>query len=203
MSADTYKTILKASQGIYKEKGSKFIAYAYPVSNEDEIKEHIAKLKKEYYDARHHCYAYMLGADKKKFRANDDGEPSSTAGKPILGQILSNDITNVLIVVVRYFGGTKLGVSGLIHAYKTAAAIAIAESKIVDKTVNDVYNIHFDYLVMNDIMKIIKEEQPVQLEQDFNLTCKITLSMRQSDTNRVIEKLEKITSVTTEFVKTT
>ncbi|GAB7086156.1 YigZ family protein [Marinifilum fragile] len=203
MSNDTYKTISQQSEGLYKEKGSKFITYAYPVSTEEEIKEHIAQLKKEYYDARHHCYAYMLGADKKNFRANDDGEPSSTAGKPILGQILSNDLTNILIVVVRYFGGTKLGASGLIHAYKTAAADAISNAEILDKTVNDIYDIHFDYLVMNDIMKIIKDEQPEQIGQDFNLTCKITLSIRQSEVERLIEKFEKITSVKAEYIRTT
>lgn len=203
MSNDTYKTISQQSEGLYKEKGSKFITYAYPVSTEEEIKEHIAKLKKEYYDARHHCYAYMLGADKKNFRANDDGEPSSTAGKPILGQILSNDLTNILIVVVRYFGGTKLGASGLIHAYKTAAADAISNAEILDKTVNDIYDIHFDYLVMNDIMKIIKDEKPEQLGQDFNLTCKITLSIRQSEVERLIQKFEKITSVKAEYIRTT
>jgi len=202
MSDDTYKTIAEKSEGIYKEKGSKFIAYAYPVSSEEEIKEHIAKLKKEYYDARHHCYAYMLGADKKNFRANDDGEPSSTAGKPILGQILSNDLTNILIIVIRYFGGTKLGVSGLIHAYKTAAAETIENAEILDKTVNDIYEIHFDYLVMNDIMKIIKDDQPEQLGQDFNLTCKITLSIRQSEVDRIIEKFKKITSVKAEYIHT-
>ncbi|WP_282126812.1 IMPACT family protein [Marinifilum flexuosum] len=203
MSNDTYKTISQQCEGLYKEKGSKFITYAYPVSTEEEIKEHIAKLKKEYYDARHHCYAYMLGADKKNFRANDDGEPSSTAGKPILGQILSNDLTNILIVVVRYFGGTKLGASGLIHAYKTAAADAISNAEILDKTVNDIYDIHFDYLVMNDIMKIIKDEQPEQLGQDFNLTCKITLSIRQSEVERLIQKFEKITSAKAEYIRTT
>ncbi|PKQ69490.1 YigZ family protein [Labilibaculum manganireducens] len=202
MSGDTYKTINLASEGLYKEKGSKFIAYAYPVTNEEEIKEYIANLKKEYYNARHHCYAYMLGADKSEYRANDDGEPSSTAGKPILGQILSNDITNILIVVIRYFGGTKLGVSGLIHAYKTAATDAIANTEIIEKTVNDIYNINFDYLVMNDVMKIIKDDQPEQLGQDFNLTCQITLSMRQSEADRILEKFSKIDSVKTEFVKT-
>ncbi len=202
MCTDNYLTIKKQSEGLYKEKGSKFIAYAYPVSTEEEIKQHIADLKKEYYDARHHCYAYMLGADKKNYRANDDGEPSSTAGKPILGQILSNNITNILIVVIRYFGGTKLGVSGLIHAYKTASADAIANAEIIEKTVNDIYDIHFDYLVMNDIMKIIKEEQPLQIAQDFNLTCTITLSIRQSDVERIIEKMNKIDSVKTEFIRT-
>jgi len=202
MQNDSYKTIEDTSEGIYKEKGSKFIAYAFPVSSEEDIKEQIDKLKKEYYDARHHCYAYMLGADKKNFRANDDGEPSSTAGKPILGQILSFDLTNILIVVVRYFGGTKLGVSGLIHAYKTAAQETISNASIIEKTVNDIYDIHFDYLVMNDVMRIIKEDQPLQIDQDFNLTCKITLSIRQSEVEKIIERFKKIDSVKAEHIRT-
>jgi len=202
MQTDSYKTIQTTSEGIYKEKGSKFIAYAFPVTCEDDIKNEIATLKKEYYDARHHCYAYMLGADKKNFRANDDGEPSSTAGKPILGQILSSELTNILIVIVRYFGGTKLGVSGLIHAYKTAALDAISNADIIEKTVNDIYEIHFDYLVMNDVMRIIKEEEPLQIGQDFNLTCKITLSIRQSEVEKIIERFSKITSVKSEHIRT-
>jgi len=202
MQNDSYKTIQDISEGIYKEKGSKFIAYAFPVSSEEDIKEHIDKLKKEYYDARHHCYAYILGADKKNFRANDDGEPSSTAGKPILGQLLSFDLTNILIVVIRYFGGTKLGVSGLIHAYKTAAQEAISNAEIIEKTVNDIYDIHFDYLVMNDVMRIIKEEQPLQIDQDFNLTCKITLSIRQSEVEKIIERFNKIDSVKADHIRT-
>jgi len=202
MQTDSYKTIQATSEGIYKEKGSKFIAYAFPVTCEDDIKNEIATLKKEYYDARHHCYAYMLGADKKNFRANDDGEPSSTAGKPILGQILSSELTNILIVIVRYFGGTKLGVSGLIHAYKTAALDAISNADIIEKTVNDIYEIHFDYLVMNDVMRIIKEEEPLQIGQDFNLTCKIILSIRQSEVEKIIERFSKITSVKSEHIRT-
>lgn len=202
MQTDSYKTIQSTSEGIYKDKGSKFIAYAFPVSCEADIKNKIDKLKKEYYDARHHCYAYMLGADKKDFRANDDGEPSSTAGKPILGQILSANLTNILIVVVRYFGGTKLGVSGLIQAYKTAAFDAISKAEIIDKTVNDIYDIHFDYLVMNDVMRIIKEEQPLQIDQDFNLTCRITLSIRQSEVEKIIERFNKIDSVKAEYIRT-
>jgi uncharacterized YigZ family protein len=202
MNSDTYKTIQKPSEGLYKEKGSKFIAYAYPVTHEEEIKDLISTLKKEFYDARHHCYAYRLGADHTNFRANDDGEPSSTAGKPILGQIQSNELTNILIVVIRYFGGTKLGVSGLIQAYKSAAADAILNANIVEKTINDIYDINFDYLAMNDVMKIIKEDQPEQLDQDFNLNCKITLSIRQKDVDRILEKLSKIESVKTEFLQT-
>jgi len=202
MQTDSYKTIQNTSEGIYKEKGSKFITYAFPVTCEEDIKAELDKLKKEYYDARHHCYAYMLGADKKNFRANDDGEPSSTAGKPILGQILSSELTNILIVVVRYFGGTKLGVSGLIHAYKTAALDAISNAEIIEKTVNDIYNIHFDYLVMNDVMRIIKEEQPLQIDQDFNLTCRITLSIRQSEVEKIIERFSKIDSVKSDHIRT-
>ncbi len=202
METDSYKTIQNTSEAIYKEKGSKFITYAFPVNCEDDIKSEIDKLKKEYYDARHHCYAYMLGADKKNFRANDDGEPSSTAGKPILGQILSADLTNILIVVVRYFGGTKLGVSGLIRAYKTAAFDAITNAEIIDKTVNDIYDINFDYLVMNDVMRIIKEEEPLQIDQDFNLTCRITLSIRQSEVEKILERFSKIDSVKAEHVRT-
>lgn len=202
MESDSYKTIKYKSEGIYKEKGSKFITYAFPITCEEDVKIEIDKLKKEYYDARHHCYAYMLGADKKTFRANDDGEPSSTAGKPILGQILSSDLTNILIVVVRYFGGTKLGVSGLIRAYKTAALDAISNAEIIDKTVNDIYNINFDYLVMNDVMRIIKEEEPLQIDQDFNLTCRITLSIRQSEVEKIIERFSKIDSVKSEHIRT-
>tara|TARA_R110001583_G_scaffold8075_4_gene39418 strand:- start:13444 stop:14055 length:612 start_codon:yes stop_codon:yes gene_type:complete len=202
MQTDSYKTIQSTSEGIYKEKGSKFIAYAFPVSCEADIKNEIDKLKKEYYDARHHCYAYMLGVDKKDFRANDDGEPSSTAGKPILGQILSTELTNILIVVIRYFGGTKLGVSGLIRAYKTAARDAISNAEIIEKTVNDIYDIHFDYLVMNDIMRIIKEEEPLQIDQDFNLNCRITLSIRQSEVEKIIERFSMIDSVKSEHIRT-
>lgn len=202
MQTDSYKTIQATSKGIYKEKGSKFIAYAFPVTCEEDIKNEIAILKKEYYDARHHCYAYMLGADKNDFRSNDDGEPSSTAGKPILGQILSSELTNILIVVVRYFGGTKLGVSGLIRAYKTAALDAISNAEIIEKTVNDIYDINFDYLVMNDVMRIIKEEQPLQIDQDFNLTCRITLSIRQSEVEKIIERFSKIDSVKYKHIRT-
>lgn len=202
MLDDKYLTIDEASEGLYKEKGSKFISYAYPIDKEDDIKDHIKKLKKEYYDARHHCYAYMLGSDKKTYRAVDDGEPSSTAGKPILGQILSNNITNILIVVIRYFGGTKLGVGGLINAYKTAAAEAISNTNIIEKTVNDVYDIKFDYLVMNDIMKIIKDENPKQLGHQYDLNCIITISVRQSEIENLIHKFEKIDSVVCTLLRT-
>ena len=202
MEIDIYKTIESPSEGIYKEKGSKFIAYTYPVYSEEEVKNHLDVLKKEYYDARHHCYAYMLGEERKVFRANDDGEPSSSAGKPILGQINSNDLTNIFIVVIRYFGGTKLGVSGLINAYKTAAAIAIENANIIEKTVNHVYRISFDYLVMNDVMKILKEDKPEQIGQNFDMMCSIDISMRKNDIDKVIDKLNKITSVKTKHLRT-
>lgn len=202
MQEDSYQTIETESEGLYKEKGSKFIAFAFPVCCLEEIKEHIDKLKKEYYDARHHCYAYMLGPEKKEFRANDDGEPSSTAGKPILGQILSQNLTNILVVVIRYFGGTKLGVSGLIHAYKTATAESLQQANIITKTVNDVYAVHFDYLVMNDVMKIIKEEKPQILNQDYNLMCTISLSIRQSLVNGILSRFKKIDSVKIEYLQT-
>ncbi len=199
---DKYKTLAKPSEGIYKEKGSKFITYAYPVSDEEEIKEHIAVLKKQYYDARHHCYAWQLGVDGKQFRANDDGEPSGTAGKPILGQIRSHELTNVLIVIIRYFGGTKLGTSGLIRAYKEGSIDAISNGDIIEKTVNDHYDINFDYGVMNDVMRVIKEENPEIHKQDFNLRCSIELSCRQSEVKKLLNKLEKIESVNIDYLKT-
>lgn len=154
MEEDVYKTIAGTAEGLYKEKGSRFIALAYPVRTEEEVKEIVADLKSRYYDARHHCYAYRLGADLKKFRANDDGEPSSTAGKPILGQIVSAGLTDILIVVVRYFGGIKLGVSGLINAYRAAAADALAQAVVVEKTVDEVFRISFSYAALNEVMRV-------------------------------------------------
>lgn len=195
---DTYKTISQPSEGVYKEKGSKFLAYAYPVFTEDEIKEHISDLKKRYHDARHHCYAWKLGMDDNRYRMNDDGEPSGTAGKPIYGQILSHELTNVLVVVVRYFGGTKLGTSGLIHAYKTATRDAFENAEIIERTVNDVLTVTFDYGVMNDVMRIVKEEEPKVVSQDFNLSCKMVLSIRQSQSNALAQKLKKLESVKVE-----
>ena len=156
-SSDTYKSISLPSQGSYKDNGSKFLAFAFPVETEAQIKEHVAALKKEYFDARHHCYAYRLRYDYSVWRANDDGEPSSSAGRPILGQILSNELSDILIVVVRYFGGIKLGVPGLIRAYKTASADAIANSQICEKIATNEYSISFPYERMNDIMKVLKE----------------------------------------------
>lgn len=192
---DLYKTIKTVAEGLYKEKGSKFIALAYPVYTEEEIKFILVDIRTKYYDARHHCYAYRLGADKKRFRANDDGEPSSTAGKPILGQILSADLTNILIVVVRYFGGIKLGVSGLIQAYKEAAADAIAHADIVEKTENCLLRIRFDYRVINEVMKVIKEEEPEVVAREFELECRMTLSIRRKACPHLITRLETVDSL--------
>lgn len=192
---DLYKTITAPAEGLYKEKGSKFLSFAYPVQSEGQIKGIVAELKEKYYDARHHCYAWMLGVDKKNFRANDDGEPSSTAGRPILGQIQSKEVTNVLIVVVRYFGGTKLGVSGLINAYREAAADALNHAEIVEKTVDEQIRICFSYLVLNDVMKIVKEENPDVLERNFELQCEMLLSIRQKDSGNLRERLSQVESL--------
>lgn len=195
MEEDKYRTVETLAEGLYKEKGSKFIAYIYPVTTEEQVKDIVTALKEKFYDARHHCYAYMLGADKKRFRAVDDGEPSSTAGKPILGQILSNDLTDVLIVVIRYFGGIKLGVSGLINAYKDAAADAIIHAVIIEKTVDVFYRIRFDYLVMNDVMRIIKEEEPDVVERNFEMECEMLISIRQKNALQLTARLSQITSL--------
>ena len=192
---DTYKTIETPSEGIYKEKGSKFLAYAFPIMGEESAKEHIQNLKQKYYDARHHCFAWKLGMDENLFRVNDDGEPSGTAGKPIFGQIKSHELTNILIVVVRYFGGIKLGTSGLINAYKAASADVIANATIIERTVNDYFDISFSYLAMNDVMKVIKEENPEIISQQFNLNCIIRLSMRCSKSQALTSRLENIESV--------
>ncbi|MDX9883512.1 MAG: YigZ family protein [Prolixibacteraceae bacterium] len=188
---DRYKTIENPSEGLFKEKGSRFIAYAFPVSTEDEIKEHLFRIKKEHYSARHHCYAWRLGADKVRIRANDDGEPSSSAGKPILGQIQSFGLTNILIVVVRYFGGTLLGVSGLINAYRSASKDAIENAHIVEKTVENMLLVEFGYESMNEVMKIFKDEQLPQIETSFNLNCRIKTSVRLSESLRIRELLKK------------
>lgn len=189
---DTYKTISKPSEGLFKDKGSKFISYAYPVSSEDQIREIVLTLKKEHHSARHHCYAWRLGHEKLLFRANDDGEPSSTAGKPILGQIQSHDLTNILIVVVRYFGGTLLGVSGLINAYKNAALDAINQAEIVEKIVEQNLLIEFGYGVMNEVMKVFKDEKLPQIDSVFDLDCRISTQIRLSELNRITEVLKKI-----------
>ena len=187
---DSYKSIAAPSRGLYKDKGSKFLSFAYPVSSESEVKEIVASLKKEYFDARHHCYAYRLGLTGDNWRANDDGEPSSTAGRPILGQILSAGLSDILIVVVRYFGGILLGTSGLIVAYKSAAADAIVNSHRVDKVASEIFEIRFDYLQMNDVMKALKELQIAPLEQNFDEKCMIAAAVRLRDIGRFKEMLK-------------
>ena len=189
---DNYLTIEGNAEAIFKEKSSKFLCYAYHVESEEEIAAFLEPLRKRYYDATHHCYAWRLGPFGEKFRANDDGEPSSTAGKPILGQLLSREITNCLIVVVRYFGGTKLGVPGLIAAYKESAAMVLDEAKIVERTVDKRIRIEFSYISMNDVMRIIKEEQPVIEEQIFDNLCSMTLSMRLSKADILLGRLRKV-----------
>ena len=189
---DTYKTIIGVAEGIYTEKRSKFIAIAIPVHTVEEIKQHLDIYQKKYYDARHVCYAYMLGHERKDFRANDNGEPSGTAGKPILGQINSNGLTDILIVVVRYFGGIKLGTSGLIVAYKAAAAEAIANATIIEKTVDDEIAVAFEYPFMNDVMRIVKEEEPEILEQSYDMDCLMKLRIRRSMMGKLRARLEKV-----------
>ena len=192
---DSYLTIAEPAEAIYKERSSKFLTYAYPVESEAEIKELLDALRKQYYDATHHCYAYRLGAHGEMFRANDDGEPSGTAGKPILGQLLSANLTNCLVVVVRYFGGTKLGVSGLIQAYKESTAEVIAVSKIIEKTVDRVVKIDFDYTSMNGVMRIVKEMNPRIDEQVFDNICKMSLRIRESEADILTAKLSKVEGV--------
>ena len=195
---DSYLTIAEPAEAIYKERSSKFLTYAYPVENEEEIKELLDALRKQYYDATHHCYAYRLGPQGEAYRANDDGEPSGTAGKPILGQLLSANLTNCLVVVVRYFGGTKLGVSGLIQAYKESTAEVIAVSKIVEKTVDSIIKINFDYISMNGVMRVIKEMSPRIDEQIFDNLCSMTLRIRESEAEQLKAKLLKVDYLTIE-----
>ena len=193
MLNDEYKTIKTEGEGYYTEKRSKFLAFVHHVSTVEEIKELLAGYRKKYYDARHVCYAYMLGAERTEFRANDDGEPSSTAGKPILGQINSNELTDILIVVVRYYGGVNLGTSGLIVAYREAAADAIAHCEIETRQVEEVITYTFSYPMMNDVMRIVKEMQPRIISQTFENTCEIKLSIRKSEAEQLRNRLEKLT----------
>ncbi|MEE4196182.1 MAG: YigZ family protein [Bacteroidales bacterium] len=199
---DEYLTLSKPSEGLFKDRGSKFLAFAFPVCSEEEIKEIQEQLRNQYHDARHHCYAYILGIKQENYRANDDGEPSSTAGKPILGQIRSFQLTNVLIVVIRYFGGTKLGVGGLIHAYKTAAEEALKNAKIIKKTLYDIYALKFDYPQMNEVMRIMKEQNIEQIDQCFELSCSITLALRKAEAEKVLAKFERVENLNIEFIET-
>ena len=192
MNEDVYRTIAASAKGIYTEKRSKFIAIALPVRTVDEVKALLEEYQKKYYDARHVCYAYMLGPQRKDFRANDNGEPSGTAGKPILGQINSNELTDILIIVVRYFGGIKLGTSGLIVAYKAAAAEALAAAEVVEKTVDECIRFWFEYPFMNDVMRVVKEEGPEIVEQGYDMDCRMTLRIRSSLMPRLRARLEKV-----------
>ena len=199
---DTYQTIKTPSEGLFKDRGSKFLAYAYPIEHENEIKPLVENLKKEHFKAVHHCYAYRLGLDRSNFRVNDDGEPSGTAGKPILNTLLSQDLTNILVIVVRYFGGTLLGVPGLINAYKSATIEALAVADKIEKTVNDVYNVSFEFVQMNDVMKVVKEFSLKIRNQTYDNQCTMELEFRKTLTNQVIGKLEKIDGIVVEFLMT-
>ncbi len=200
--SDTYKTIEGPSEGIFRDRGSKFIGLAYPIRTEEETKDIINRLRSEHPKARHFCTAFRLTPDRSVFRVNDDGEPSGSAGRPILNTILSADLTNILVVVVRYFGGTLLGVPGLINAYKTATAEALQTASIIEKTVNDVYRLRFEYLQMNDVMKIIKDEGLPVLAQQFDNSCLVETEIRQAQVNGVLAKFDKVPNLTVEYLRT-
>lgn len=188
---DEYKTILSASEGTYSELRSKFLAFAHPVTNVEEALSIVEQYQKKYYDARHVCWAYMLGAEREVFRSNDNGEPSGTAGKPILGQINSNELTNILVLVVRYFGGVKLGTSGLIVAYRTAAAEAIKNAEIISKTVDEIYSFGFEYSFMNAVMKVVRDMDATIVEQSYDNECKMSLSIRRGKMTELKDKIAK------------
>jgi uncharacterized YigZ family protein len=199
-ASDSFKTIKSVSEGIYKEKGSKFIAFAYPVFREEEIKAIIEKTRKAHYNAKHHCFAYVLGSEGDIWRVNDDGEPSGTGGRPILGQIRSHDLTNTIIVVSRYFGGTLLGVSRLANAYKSAAMSALNNAEIIDHIMQEFYEIEFPYSAMNDVMMVIKEENIAQSKQSFNLECRLMLNFRSSAKERILDRLSRISGLNYRFI---
>jgi uncharacterized YigZ family protein len=192
---DTYKTIQNISEGSYKDKGSKFIAIAFPVESEEEVKHHQGEIRKQFHDARHHCYAYAIGQNHEQYRINDDGEPSGTAGKPIYGQIQSFELTNILIIVVRYFGGTKLGVRGLINAYKGAAKDALDNNVIIEKYLYNKYKLDFEYLEMNNVMRIIKEMNLSQSNHNFKEKCTLEFAVRQSFANEAMNAFSSLNNV--------
>ncbi len=196
---DTYRSLAGASEGCYKEKGSKFFSFAYPVSSEGNIKEKLGALRKQYHDARHHCFAFILKPEEgceESYRANDDGEPAHSAGDPILGQIRSNNLQDVLVVVVRYFGGTKLGVSGLVNAYKTAAADAISHNKIIRKTIRKTLEIRFSYKATNEVMQMIDQYQMQILDQEFTADCRYRLAVARSQWDTVREQFQQLEGIT-------
>ncbi len=195
---DCYQTIVQPGKAEYSEKRSKFLAFAFPVTTVDEVKELVQQYEKEYYDARHVCYAYMIGAERTVFRAVDNGEPSGTAGRPILGQINSAELSDILIIVVRYFGGVKLGTSGLINAYKIAAAEAIRNCEVMERTVDDLVDVHFEYPLMNSVMRVVKEEAPMVLGQTFEQDCIVHLRIRRGLTERLSKRFGDIRGVTLE-----
>lgn len=192
---DTYLTIEKPAEGDFRDRGSKFLSFAYPVNSEADIKPVLAQLKIKHPKANHHCWAMRLGTDRSVFRINDDGEPSGTAGRPILNVLLSKNITNIIVIVVRYFGGTLLGVPGLINAYRTAAEEALLRANIIEKTINDIYTIGFEYQYMNEVMRIIKEDSLTVLNQQFDNNCSVKISIRKMQVNRSITKFEKVENV--------
>jgi uncharacterized YigZ family protein len=199
---DTYKTIEDPAEGIFRDKGSKFIAYAYPITQEEDIKPIIASLRSAHPKARHFCWAFRLTSDRNIFRLNDDGEPSGTAGRPILNSLLSADLTNLVVIVVRYFGGTLLGVPGLINAYKTATVEALASAKVMEKTVNDRYQITFDYLAMNEVMKVLKEEHLAVVSPTYDTRCSINVEIRKAKINAVLGRLEAIDTLKATYIGT-
>lgn len=199
---DTYKTIAAQAEGQFKDRGSRFIAYAYPLREETEAKELVDALKAQHPKARHHCWAYRLTPDRSVFRINDDGEPPGTAGRPILNTLLSHDVTNVLVVVVRYFGGTLLGVPGLINAYKAATQEALALADIVELTINDIYQIAFGYEQLNAVMRIVKDERITVLKQDFDNRCTMELEIPQLQVARVLGRIDGIEGIAVDFVRT-
>jgi len=201
--SDTYKTIAAESKGLFKDRGSRFIAIARPVSSQEEIKTVLEDLRKEYHDARHHCYAWMLTPDRQAWRVNDDGEPSGTAGRPIMGQINSRELTNIVVVVIRYFGGTLLGVSGLINAYRSAAEDALANARIIEKHVTESWLVTFPYTSMNDVMKVLKDEGCGQQAHDYTgENCSAQISFRASKADTVTGRLQKITGLTLSWLRT-
>jgi uncharacterized YigZ family protein len=202
MQEDQYKTIKLPSEGLFRDRGSKFLAFAYPFEDESEVKNIIEPLKKEHFKAVHFCYAYRIGLDKNNYRVNDDGEPSGSAGRPILNILLSKEITNILVVVVRYWGGTLLGVPGLINAYKSATEEAIANAEIIEKTVNDVYQVTFGYVQMNEIMKVVKDFDLKVRNQQFDNQCVMEIEFRQSISPQVVGRFEKIEEIEVVFLHT-
>lgn len=201
MPEDLYKTISKPAESNFRDHASKFIGFLYPVRSEEEIKLLLSELKKQFYDATHHCYAYRLGPKGEIFRANDDGEPSGTAGKPILNQLLSAEVTNILAVVVRYYGGTKLGVPGLINAYKEATKEALSAATFIEETVNDLFEVCFEYAAMNEVMRVVKDLNPAIVDQEMNLSCRMTLEIRQSLSHSLEEKLSNKERITIKKIK--